>query len=240
MTKSLDIVVPCFSEVDVLRDSTERLHSFAREHLDTYDWRIILASNGAKAETKYMAARLAKEYDHTIHINLSNPGRGGALRWAWLGTESDICAYTDADLSLGLDALPALISSVADDGYGITTGSRYLPESRVSGRGLRRRITSEVYVFLLRVLFRVPFHDAQCGLKVIGRDAANALIPLVRNNNWFFDSELLILAHQRGYQIKEIPVVCIDTGSSTVRVINTIKEFLIGIARLKLASILRI
>ena len=62
-------------------------------------------------------------------------------------------------------------------------------------------------------------------------------MPLVKNNNWFFDSELLIIAASRGFQIKEIPVHWEDNPNSRVKVIPTALEDLKGLLRLRFGGI---
>ena len=52
------------------------------------------------------------------------------------------------------------------------------------------------------------------------------------NNEWFFDSEMLILAEKMGYKIYEIPVSWVDDMGSTVKIIPTAIEDLQGLLRL--------
>jgi hypothetical protein len=45
-----------------------------------------------------------------------------------------------------------------------------------------------------------------------------ALLPKIVDNEWFFDTELLILAEKLGYRMYEEAVTWIDNPGSTVRV----------------------
>jgi hypothetical protein len=54
----------------------------------------------------------------------------------------------------------------------------------------------------------------------------------VADNNWFFDTELLVLAEKSGLRIKDIPVVWVEDKDSRVNVPATVMEDLRGIARL--------
>ncbi len=87
---------------------------------------------------------------------------------------------------------------------------------------------------MIRALFFVRFSDAQCGFKAIHRQAAHDLLPLVENQEWFFDTELMILAEKNGYRIKDIPIRWIEDPDSRVNIPKTVAEDLRGLLRLRL------
>ncbi|MEC9238800.1 MAG: glycosyltransferase family 2 protein, partial [Chloroflexota bacterium] len=79
--------------------------------------------------------------------------------------------------------------------------------------------------------------DAQCGFKALTRATAEAIVPSIENNNWFFDTELLLIAAKRGFNIASVPVKWIDDPASTVNVINTAKEDFKGLLRLRFGGV---
>ena len=72
-------------------------------------------------------------------------------------------------------------------------------------RGPKREFISRSYNLILRTSLRASFSDAQCGFKAIRRDVAQELLPLVEDNNWFFDTEMLVLAQRAGLRTHEVP-----------------------------------
>ncbi|MDP7470699.1 MAG: hypothetical protein QGI79_07820, partial [Dehalococcoidia bacterium] len=64
--------------------------------------------------------------------------------------------------------------------------------------------------------------------------AARDLVPQVRNQNWFFDTELLLLAAHRGYTVHEVPVTWKEDPDSRVKMWKTVAEDLRGLLRLRL------
>ena len=94
------------------------------------------------------------------------------------------------------------------------------------------RSISRCYNVLLRRTLRARFTDAQCGFKAIRRDVAVRLLPLVRDDAWFFDTEMLVLAERAHLRIHEVPVDWVDDADSRVDIVRTATDDLRGIARL--------
>ena len=194
---------------------------------------ILIASNGSTDRTVAVGDLLAKQFPEVGVVSLPERGRGGALRHSWLASEAEVLAYMDVDLSTELAHLPELIEAVASGKYDLATGSRLLPPRDIE-RGLGREVLSRGYNQLVRRAFGTRFSDAQCGFKAISRRAARALLPLVADNHWFFDTELLVLAEAAGCRIHDFPVRWRDhPQGSTVKVAATVWHMIEGIVRLK-------
>jgi glycosyltransferase involved in cell wall biosynthesis len=118
-------------------------------------------------------------------------------------------------------------------GYDLAIGSRLL-RNELTTRSLKREFISRCYNRLIRLMFpNITFSDAQCGFKAITREAAQALLPQVEDTNWFFDTELLILAEHHGYRIFDLPVRWIERRQTSVKIFRTALGDLKGLVRLK-------
>jgi glycosyltransferase involved in cell wall biosynthesis len=200
----------------VLAGSIAKLRSWCDQHLP-YAWRIIIADNASTDGTLAVAQRLAAENPDDVGVvHLDRKGRGRALKQAWLESPADAMCYMDVDLSTDLAMITPLLAGVCDEGYDIAYGSRLAKQADIE-RSLRREINSRGYITLIKLLFRAKFSDAQCGFKAITRDAAQALLPRVEDGEWFFDTELLVLAEQHGYKLKEVPVRWVEDPDSRVK-----------------------
>ncbi len=235
MSASVDVVIPVYNEEDALPSSIPRLCSYLRDNIPNH-WRVTIADNASTDGTRAVSELLCRAFPAVHYLYLPEKGRGRALRAAWLGSECDIVSYMDVDLSTDLPHFPQLVGQLAS-GCDVAIGSRLSRDSRVTQRSFKRELTSRAYNKLIWSMFFVGFPDAQCGFKAMTREAAQAIIPRVENNNWFFDTEMLIIAEMRGYRIGVVPVAWQDDPSSTVNVIKTATEDVKGLLRLRFGGI---
>jgi glycosyltransferase involved in cell wall biosynthesis len=228
---NVDVVVPVHNEEHVLEASVRRLHSHLT-HKFPFSARITVADSASTDSTLTLAGVLATELPGIRLVHLDEKGRGRALRAAWSSSSADVLAYMDVDLSTDLDALLPLVAPLLSGHSDLAVGSRLMPGARVE-RSLKRELISRTYNLLLRLSLGSRVRDAQCGFKAGRRDAIQALLPAVENEHWFFDSELLHLAEQRGLRIHEVPVDWTEDPDSRVHLVATAIEDLRGIARLR-------
>ena len=236
MALTVDVVIPVLNEASALPVCIGKLRDFFARNPGPR-WRILVADNGSTDRTAEVAEELMTHSDDLSVTHLELRGRGRALKQAWLESDAEVLCYMDVDLSTDLKSLLEIVDAVAEGGYDLAIGSRLLKDSDVVGRTLKREITSRGYSLLFRSMFRTGFRDAQCGFKAIKRDAAQKLVPLVVDNAWFFDSELLIIAEKNGFRIKEVPVRWVDDPDTRVRGISTAWEDIKGLLRLRFRGI---
>lgn len=230
---AVDVVIPVYNEERALAKSINTLRGFLKEHLGSdVGFRVVVADNGSTDDTLEVAKKLAAEYPEVTYVHIEQKGRGRALRRTWLESPADIVSYMDVDLSTGLNAFPRLMQAI-QDGYDIAIGSRLMKGSKVYKRSFKRELTSRCYNLLIKVMFFTRQSDAQCGFKALSRKAAQEIIPLIKNQAWFFDTELLLIARRKGYRIKEIPVTWVDDPDTRVRIVSTVVEDIKGLLRLR-------
>ena len=234
MSATVDIVIPVYNEEKALPRSILILTDFLKANLSN-PWQIIIADNASSDSTRSVSEMLCQKYPGVHYLHLPQKGRGRALRAAWLDSTADIVSYMDVDLSTDLAHFPQLVEAL-ESGYHIAVGNRLHPESRVT-RSFKRGVISRSYNLLIKTMFFTSFGDAQCGFKAMTRRAAQAIVPSIRNNNWFFDTELLIIAAKRGFQVKSVPVKWDDDPASTVNILSTATEDFKGLLRLRFGGI---
>ena len=227
---AVDIVIPVYNEAGDLAASVVRLDAYLQANCPV-TYRITIADNASTDATWDIAQRLAAEHSHVTAVHLDEKGRGRALHQVWLASDATVLAYMDVDLSTDLAALLPLVAPLLSGHSDVAIGSRLSRSSRVV-RGPKRELISRSYNLIVRTTLGARFSDAQCGFKAIRADRARALLPLVEDTGWFFDTELLVLAERSGLRIPEVPVDWIDDPDSRVDIVSTAVADLKGIGRL--------
>ncbi len=236
---NVDVVIPVYNEEHSLPVSVPQVIAFFDAHPE-HQWRIVIADNASIDHTPEVSRGLEAQYPgRVVALHIPVKGRGIALRTAWLTSEADVVAYMDVDLSTDLAHLPALVDPIAAGEVDLSYGTRLHQDSRTN-RSFKREFISRSYVFILRTLAGLHVTDAQCGFKAMSREAARALVPLVRDNAWFFDSELLLVAQENGYRLREVPVHWEEDADTRVHIVKTATDDLTGIWRLKRGGVPRV
>jgi putative flippase GtrA len=225
----VEIVVPVHNEQQVLEASVERLHEYLVSSFP-FAFRITVADNASSDGTWLLARRLAERLPDVRAVHVAQKGRGRALRQVWGASDADVVAYMDVDLSTGLEALLPLVAPLVSGHSDLAIGTR-LANGAAVVRGPKRELVSRCYNLLLRTAMRARFTDAQCGFKAGRTEVVQALLPVVEDQAWFFDTELLLAAQRSGLRIHEVPVDWVEDTDSHVDVLQTALDDLRGMAR---------
>jgi glycosyltransferase involved in cell wall biosynthesis len=212
----VEVVVPVHNEQRVLVASVTRLHRYLAASFP-FPFRITIADNASTDRTWPLAQELTARLPQVAAVHLDQKGRGRALRHVWGQSDADVLAYTDVDLSTDLAALLPLVAPLVSGHSDLAIGTRLHREARVV-RGPKREVISRGYNLLLHATLGAGFSDAQCGFKAVRADAARALLQLIQDRNWFFDTELLVLAERAGLRIHEVPVDWVEDPDSRVAI----------------------
>jgi glycosyltransferase involved in cell wall biosynthesis len=210
------VVLPAYNEEAALEDTVEDTLEALDSFLDSHSYELIVVEDGCDDRTPGIADRLARSDSRVRHVHSSERlGRGAALTAAFERSEGDILGYLDADLATDMRHLEELIESTDSGGYDIATGSRWLPDSEAD-RSIDRKSASWVYNRLVRLMLPSDLRDHQCGFKAFRRDALFEILPSVENDHWFWDTEVLVRAQLRGFEVKEFPVEWMPEGGTKV------------------------
>ena len=214
----VSVVLPAHNEADILETAVSEIVEVLDGHVDAYE--VVIAEDGSTDGTDRKADLLSERLPCVRHVHSEKRlGRGKALNNAFKQCRGEVLVYMDVDLATDVRQLKELIDCVDVEGYDFTTGSRLLPESNVERSGTRS-MASKTYNFMVRAVLGSKVRDHQCGFKAFRREPLLQLLDEVRADHWFWDTELLVRAHRRGYRIKEIPVLWKSGRDTKVRLFH--------------------
>lgn len=235
MTKNeidLSVVVACYNERKVLEKSIEEIQKVLNYSGCHYE--IILVDDGSTDGTIEIARRLCQENENmSLYCHAKNMGRGRTVADGIRRAKGRIVGFIDIDLSTPARYIPALFWEI-EEGADIASAWRvYKIEMRYVHLTTHRTIISNGYKLLVKILFHTPVKDTETGCKFFNRERILPILDEIKNEHWFWDTEIMIRSYLKGYKIVEIPTVYIrrPEHGTTVKVFKDIIKYLINLWR---------
>lgn len=204
--EKISIIMPAYNEAG-------RIESSVKETIETFQnfsssFELIVIDDGSTDNTSQLLLWLALRYPEYLVVkkNLVNFGKGQAVKKALRYATGDYVVFLDADMDLHPMQVEALFNIMQLSGADIIIGSKLHPNSRVN-YPLDRKIISFIYYLLIRLLFNLPCHDTQTGLKLFKAGVLHRVFRRVTVKKFAFDLEVLVNANHLGYKITEAPIV---------------------------------
>jgi glycosyltransferase involved in cell wall biosynthesis len=224
--------LPCHNDESFLKEAVIAL----KEGLSEFEGKklIIIAEDGSSDGSTELADKLATNDDCVVHIHSDKKlGRGRALMNAWNQYEGDIYSYIDCDLATDMTFFPQLIQYIID-GYDLATGSRYI-EGAVCRRPLLRGFISKAYNAIISFVFHDGVLDHQCGFKSFSKGMVQHMLREYQHDDWFWDTEVIVLARKGGFKLVEFPVVWEEKKGNRTPIMRLLKDIWIhGVGTIKL------
>ena len=154
--------------------------------------------------------------DVLVRVEQPHGGKGQAVRAGLARGRGRYLGFIDGDGDVPPDLLADFVAVVELDHPDVVLGSKRHPASQVVYPPARR-LYSWGYQQLVRVLFRLRVRDTQAGIKLVRRDVLVDVLPVMVEQGYAFDLEMLVIASRLGYRhFVEAPVRIGRRFSSTV------------------------
>ena len=220
--KSLSIIIPAYNEENRILPTLKAVNEFFREENLFYE--IIIVNDGSLDSTVKVVEEYKKNNPDLI-LKIStlskNMGKGMAVKKGIEVAENDIIMFFDADLSYEPSNIKKALSYFENPDIDIVIGDRNLKESEIiNPPPLLRRLSGKIYAWLVGKFMLQGITDSQCGFKVFRKEAAKKIFKKITIPRFGFDVELLYIANKGIFRIAKMPVRCLNSPGSRVRLFS--------------------
>jgi glycosyltransferase involved in cell wall biosynthesis len=200
----LSILMPAHNLAPVIAGNVRQVRDvFAGQ----VPFEIVVIDDGSRDGTADELRKLAPEIPELRVVCLPfNSGKGLAIRRGFEASKGRFVAFLDADLDLPPQQLARFFDVMEREKADIVIGSKMHRDSSLRTYPWHRRLFSTVYYSMVKLLFDLPIHDTQTGIKLFRRETLDWVFPRILAKEFAFDLEILAVAHGKGYRIREAPV----------------------------------
>lgn len=211
---AVSVVIPAYNE-------QQRLPPYLAAIRDHFDhelagcYEVIVVDDGS---SDGLVDELERGADHFPQLRVvrhpQNRGKGAAVRTGVLEASGRFVLFADADGATPIEEESRLRSRL-QSGADIAIGSRQIASAGVQrNRHPLRWLIGKSFAVTAKWLFGLSVRDTQCGFKMFRHQVAVELFPQLREDGYYLDLELLILADRCGYRIEEVPINWADQPGS--------------------------
>ena len=198
--KNTSIILPAYNEEKRL---PSLLEDFLALNLENSE--IIIVEDGCTDETPKISEKYAEKNEIVKHLHFDKRlGKGKAIKKALDEASKEYSLFVDADYSCRIEDI-INVRNLLEEGADFAIGSKYTHKN--SEFSLSRKLQGKGYNFLTRKILGTNLTDHQCGLKAFRTEHGKEFFANVREEKWFFDTELINQAKKQGLEIKEVPVI---------------------------------
>ena len=226
MFNSFSIVIPIYNEEEILIESVNSIISMCERTKLTYE--LLLIENGSTDKTLEIAQSLSTINNSIKVHSLNQANYGNALKNGFSLAIYDLVVAFDIDYY----SETFLITSLQlESEFSAITASKRLQTSE-DARRLIRRVATNFFVYLLKVLFNTDLSDTH-GMKAIKKTEINKFIEQVVSTQDIFDTELLLRIERNGGKIKEVPAKINEIRPSVSLIYKRIPRTLKSLIKLR-------
>ena len=212
----LSFIIPAYNEAERIGRSLEKAIAWFSER--DFTWEIIVVDDGSADNTPEIVETFAGRGVRLLR-QISNKGKGAAVRRGMLESNGTYRIFSDADFSTPVhETGPALEHLKTHD---VAIGSRAVDRSTVKvHQPWYRETMGKIFNLLVQAIAVSGIKDTQCGFKGFRAEVAREVFSRTKIDGFSFDVEALFIARKLGFSIKEFPVEWHNDARSTLNPIT--------------------
>ena len=177
--KTIDIIVPCYNEEDVLRLFYEE-SSKVTDNISNYSCRYIFVDDGSRDKTLSILMELANEHKNVNYISFSrNFGKEAAMYAGLDHSTGDYVVIMDADLQHPPTMIPQMIEGV-EEGYDCCAARR----TTRKGEAPIRSFFSRMFYKVNRKITNIDLVQGAVDFRIMTRQMVDSIISMKEYNRY--------------------------------------------------------
>ena len=196
----LSIVIPLLNEEESLEELYHWIVSVMQSNDFVYE--LIFIDDGSTDSSWQVIEEIAARDPSVKGIRfLKNFGKSQALHAGFKAAGGDVVITMDADLQDNPEEIPAMVSSITEEGYDMVSGWKKKRYDSV----LMKNLPSKLFNWAARKTSGVRLHDFNCGLKAFRKEVIKNIevsgemhryIPVLAKNAGFSKIGEQVVHHQ--------------------------------------------
>ncbi|MBU1628320.1 glycosyltransferase family 2 protein [bacterium] len=212
----VSIVIACYNESTILEESLNtiiRLMQYSK-----FEYEVILVDDKSRDDSLSICRKFVDKYPFfKLITHEKNRGRGKTVTDGIHASNNNIVAFIDIDLETPAHYLIPLFELI-NNGADVAIAERIY---KVKVHSLHRWITSKGYMFLVKLYCRTPLLDTESGCKAFNKENILPVLAEIKDERWFWDTEIVVRSHYKNLKIKQFPTLFIRKRE----VLSTVKLF---------------
>lgn len=218
----VSVILPCYNEAEILESSVSAVRNVLDKTI--YKYEMIIAEDASDDGTAEIARELSKQFDNIIWLHRDQKkARGSAVSNAIKKSRGRIVGYIDIDLETAAHYIIPLIMEI-ENGADIATCIRIFKLNKYQIFNRFLKVASHYcYLWLVRKILGVKLYDTEAGFKFFNRERILPILDEIKDQHWFWDTEVMVRSYYRGYKIKELPTLFLPDYARRSKV-NLLKD----------------
>lgn len=225
----LSVIVPVYNESSRLKNIRTIFNYLTNQK---YSSELIIVNDGSTDSTLLKLNKIAKQIPLKIISYHKNMGKGFALKKGFLNASGEYQLFMDIDLATPIEEFEKFKPCLGENDIIIATRKHEDAELLRRQSPLRENL-GKGYTLLSQIILRVPISDFTCGFKCFSKKAARSIFIRQKIKRWGFDPEVLFIAKNLGFAIKEVPIRWKNDPRTKVKFPNDLINSFLDLAKIR-------
>ena len=209
---TLTILLPVYNETSRIERGLDCARQLRERLQPNYVVHILVVDDGS---TDGSTDDLPNDVDILKKHHL---GKGATVRAGLEHSTSEWTIFTDIDWSVPVETVYQLIMTGFNSSSDIIIASREISGATRIAEPPWRHLLGKVFNRWVQWMLLAGYMDTQCGCKMLRRSAIDTVVPLMKEDGWAFDVELLLIANLKGVSVSEFAVPWVYQSQSKIQV----------------------